>query len=102
MVYSETSNRHSASRVPNRRTETSRVPSATAFPQPNHSRTTSDIAGASLWFKFQNLQFKAMFKERRALNRFSALPVDQRRRGDIAASAGNHAPGVAYPVASLF
>ncbi len=66
-----------------------------------HSRTLSDIAGASLWLKFENLQFTATFKERGALNRLSALSADERRRGVIAASAGNHAQGVAYHAASL-
>ena len=66
-----------------------------------HSRTLSDIAGARLWFKFENLQFTATFKERGALNRLSALSADQRQRGVIAASAGNHAQGVAYHAARL-
>src|SRR5437879_12678344 len=65
------------------------------------SRTLSDISGASVWLKFENLQFTATFKERGALNRLSALSADQRRRGVIAASAGNHAQAVAYPAASL-
>ena len=65
------------------------------------SRTLSDITGAGVWLKFENLQFTATFKERGALNRLSALPVDERRRGVIACSAGNHAQGVAYHAASL-
>jgi threonine dehydratase len=65
------------------------------------SRTLSDITGASLWLKFENLQFTATFKERGALNRLSALSADERRRGVIAASAGNHAQGVAYHAARL-
>src|SRR3954465_7360893 len=65
------------------------------------SRTLSDIAGASVWLKFENLQFTATFKERGALNRLGALSVDERRRGVIAASAGNHAQGVAYHAACL-
>src|SRR5437879_7749990 len=65
------------------------------------SRTRSDITGASIWLKFENLQFTATFKERGALNRLSALTADQRRRGVIAASAGNHAQGVAYHAARL-
>jgi threonine dehydratase len=67
----------------------------------DRSRTLSDITGASLWLKFENLQFTATFKERGALNRLSALSADQRRRGVIAASAGNHAQGVAYHAARL-
>src|SRR5229473_7370553 len=65
------------------------------------SRTLSDITGASLWLKFENLQFTATFKERGALNRLSALSAEERRRGVIAASAGNHAQGVAYHAARL-
>ncbi|CAN7703263.1 threonine ammonia-lyase [Bradyrhizobium sp. LjRoot220] len=65
------------------------------------SRTLSDITGATVWLKFENLQFTATFKERGALNRLSALSVDERRRGVVAASAGNHAQGVAYHAASL-
>jgi len=67
----------------------------------DRSRTLSDITGASTWLKFENLQFTATFKERGALNRLSALPADERRRGVIAASAGNHAQGVAYHAARL-
>jgi threonine dehydratase len=65
------------------------------------SRTLSDITGASVWLKFENLQFTATFKERGALNRLSALSADERRRGVIAASAGNHAQGVAYHASCL-
>jgi threonine dehydratase len=67
----------------------------------DRSRTLSDITGASVWLKFENLQFTATFKERGALNRLSALSADERRRGVIAASAGNHAQGVAYHAARL-
>src|SRR5437588_7219075 len=64
-------------------------------------RTLSDITGADVWLKFENLQFTATFKERGALNRLSALSADERQRGVIACSAGNHAQGVAYHAASL-
>jgi len=67
----------------------------------DRSRTLSDITCASIWLKFENLQFTATFKERGALNRLSALSADERRRGVIAASAGNHAQGVAYHAACL-
>src|ERR1700722_13103732 len=67
----------------------------------DRSRTLSDITGASTWLKFENLQFTATFKERGALNRLSALSADERQRGVIAASAGNHAQGVAYHAARL-
>jgi threonine dehydratase len=60
------------------------------------SRTLSEICGCNLWLKFENLQFTSTFKERGALNRLKALSPDERRRGVIAMSAGNHAQGVAY------
>ena len=61
-----------------------------------HSRTLSDMLGAEIWLKFENLQFTASFKERGALNRLSLLDATQRERGVLAVSAGNHAQGVAY------
>jgi threonine dehydratase len=60
------------------------------------SRTLSEMLGAELWLKLENLQFTASFKERGALNRLQALTAKERRRGVIAMSAGNHAQGVAY------
>jgi len=60
------------------------------------SRTLSQITGAEVWVKFENLQFTASFKERGALNKLSRLTKAERRRGVIAASAGNHAQGLAY------
>jgi threonine dehydratase len=61
-----------------------------------HSRTLSQITGAQVFLKFENLQFTASFKERGALNKLRSLDERQRRAGVIAASAGNHAQGVAY------
>ncbi len=61
-----------------------------------HSRTLSDIAGCEVFLKFENLQFTAAFKERGAFIKLSSLTSDERARGVIAASAGNHAQGVAY------
>jgi threonine dehydratase len=61
-----------------------------------HSRTLSQVTGADVYLKFENLQFTASFKERGALNRLSTLTDAERRRGVIAVSAGNHAQGVAY------
>lgn len=65
------------------------------------SRVLSEITGAKVWIKFENLQFTASFKERGALNRLLALTPEQRRKGVIAMSAGNHAQGVAYNAARL-
>ncbi len=61
-----------------------------------HSRTLSQIIGAEVYLKFENLQFTASFKERGALNCLAQLTEEQRRHGVIAVSAGNHAQGVAY------
>ncbi|MCU0951945.1 MAG: threonine ammonia-lyase [Burkholderiaceae bacterium] len=61
-----------------------------------HSRTLSHITGAQVYLKFENLQFTSSFKERGALNRMASLTDDEKRRGVIAVSAGNHAQGVAY------
>ena len=61
-----------------------------------HSRTLSQITGAEIYLKFENLQFTASFKERGALNKLSLLTPEQRSKGVIAVSAGNHAQGVAY------
>ena len=60
------------------------------------SRTLGEICGCRIWLKFENLQFTSSFKERGALNRLKALSPEERRRGVIAMSAGNHAQGVAY------
>jgi threonine dehydratase len=60
------------------------------------SRTLSEIIGAEVWLKFENLQFTAAYKERGALNKLMQLSPEERERGVIAASAGNHAQAVAY------
>jgi threonine dehydratase len=65
------------------------------------SRTLSQITGANVWLKFENLQFTAAYKERGALNRLLQLSDEQKARGVIAASAGNHAQGLAYHGARL-
>ena len=58
------------------------------------SRTLSELTGATVYLKFENLQFTAAYKERGALN--TLLQLDPKTRGVIAASAGNHAQGLAY------
>jgi len=60
------------------------------------SRTLSEIVGAQIFLKFENLQFTASFKERGACNKLAQLTPEERARGVIAMSAGNHAQGVAY------
>ena len=66
-----------------------------------YSRTLSQITGAEIWLKFENLQFTASYKERGALNALVQLTDEQRARGVIAASAGNHAQGVALAAQKL-
>ena len=66
-----------------------------------HSRTLSQLTGAEVWLKFENLQFTASFKERGALNKLLSLDEAGRRRGVIAMSAGNHAQGVAQHATRL-
>ena len=60
------------------------------------SKTLSQITGAQLYLKFENLQYTASFKERGACNKLAQLTPAERARGVIAMSAGNHAQGVAY------
>ena len=61
-----------------------------------YSKTLSNITGANIWLKFENHQFTAAYKERGALNALSLLTDEQRARGVIAASAGNHSQGLSY------
>ena len=65
------------------------------------SRTLSALTGAEVWLKFENHQFTASFKERGALNKLRSLNAEQRQRGVIAMSAGNHAQGVAFHASRL-
>jgi threonine dehydratase len=60
------------------------------------SRTLSDITGAQIFLKFENLQFTASFKERGACNKLAQLTPEESAQGVVAMSAGNHAQGVAY------
>jgi len=67
----------------------------------HHSRTLSQVTGADVYLKFENLQFTASFKERGALNKLLSLTLAERKAGVIAMSAGNHAQGVAYHASRL-
>ncbi|ETI59634.1 threonine dehydratase [Sphingobium sp. C100] len=60
------------------------------------SQTFSDMLGCNVYLKFENLQFTAAYKERGALNRLLQLDDESKAKGVIAASAGNHAQGLAY------
>jgi threonine dehydratase len=61
-----------------------------------HSETFSQLTGNKVHFKLENLQMTGSFKERGACNKIALLTAEERSRGVIAASAGNHAQGVAY------
>jgi threonine dehydratase len=60
------------------------------------SQTLSNVTGCEVWLKFENLQFTAAYKERGALNKLLLMAESDRAKGVIAASAGNHAQGLAY------
>jgi len=65
------------------------------------SATLSEVTGAEVWLKFENLQFTSAYKERGALNKLLQLSEEERARGVIAASAGNHSQAVAYHATRL-
>ena len=83
------------------RAAAARIEGAVVMTAMDYSRTLSQITGADIWLKFENLQFTAAFKERGALNAMLLLDGEQCNRGVIAASAGNHAQGLAYHGARL-
>ena len=78
------------------RAAAARIEGAVVRTAMDYSRTLSEICGAEIWLKFENLQFTAAYKERGALNALLQLTGTQRARGVIAASAGNHAQGLSY------
>jgi threonine dehydratase len=61
-----------------------------------HSQMLSGLTGLEIYLKLENLQMTGSFKERGALNRIAMLTPEQAAKGVVAASAGNHAQGVAY------
>jgi threonine dehydratase len=66
-----------------------------------HSLKLSKLTGAEIYVKFENCQFTASFKERGALNFLLQLDADERRRGVITMSAGNHGQAIAYHASRL-
>lgn len=66
-----------------------------------HARKLSALTGADIWLKLENLQYTGAFKERGALNKLMLMPEEDRKRGVIAASAGNHAQGLARHAQAL-
>ncbi len=73
-----------------------RIKGAVVHTPTMHSITLSEITGAQIWLKFENQQFTAAYKERGALNALLHLNEEQKQRGVIAASAGNHSQGLSY------
>jgi len=67
----------------------------------DYSKTFSELTGASVYLKLENLQKTGSFKVRGALNKLLGAPRETVKKGVITASAGNHAQGVAYSAASL-
>src|ERR1700712_3339643 len=61
-----------------------------------HSQMLSALTGQQIYLKLENLQMTGSFKERGALNRIALLTPEEAAKGVVAASAGNHAQGVAY------
>jgi threonine dehydratase len=62
----------------------------------SHSETFSQLSGNQVFLKLENLQMTGAYKERGALNKILELTPEERERGLIAASAGNHAQAVSY------
>jgi len=73
-----------------------RIADAVYYSPCRHSIALSEITGMEIFCKFDNLQRTGSFKERGARNALSQLSADQKKRGVVAASAGNHAQALAY------
>jgi threonine dehydratase len=78
-----------------------RISGAIAYTACKPSLTLSDILGAEIYIKFESEQFTASFKERGALNKLLSLSEEERAKGVVAMSAGNHAKAVAYHASRL-
>lgn len=63
--------------------------------QCDHSKSLSDLLGSEIFLKLENTQKTGSFKIRGASNKITSLTADEKKRGVIACSAGNHAQGVA-------
>jgi len=61
-----------------------------------YAQILSEMSGAELWLKFENQQFTGSFKDRGALVKLLSLAAEERQRGVVAMSAGNHAAAVAW------
>ncbi len=78
-----------------------RIRQAIAVSPCSHSHALSRLAGSPVFLKLENLQRTGAFKERGALNKLLCLTFDERQRGLVTASAGNHAQAVAYHASRL-
>ncbi|MGI1658445.1 MAG: threonine ammonia-lyase [Desulfitobacterium sp.] len=67
----------------------------------DHSSTMSALTGADIYLKMENLQKTGSFKARGAMNKILKLSEDEKKKGVLAASAGNHAQGVAMAASRL-
>ncbi len=83
------------------RTAAARIAGAVVRTPCLESRTLSELCGARIFVKFENLQFTASFKERGALNKLLTLTPAERASGVVAMSAGNHAQAVAHHASRL-
>jgi threonine dehydratase len=78
------------------------IVSRVAQPTPiESSRFLADVLGAPVYLKCENLQRTGSYKIRGAYNRLAKLTAEERERGVVAASAGNHAQGVAFAAREL-
>ncbi len=73
-----------------------RIKASVRWTPMRRSHSLSEMTGSDFHLKLENFQLTGSFKVRGALNRIDRLTEDEKRRGVVAASAGNHAQGVAY------
>ena len=78
-----------------------RVSTAIAVTPMESSRFLGDLLGSPVYLKAENLQRTGSYKIRGAYNRMSLLSAEEKSRGVVAASAGNHAQGVALAARQL-
>jgi threonine dehydratase len=87
--------------IENIRSAAARLAGRVARTPTRHSTALSKATGAEVWVKYENQQVIGAFKERGALNKLMALTPQEKARGVIAASAGNHAQAVAHHAQAL-
>ena len=66
-----------------------------------HSKSFSTMSDANIYLKLENMQTTGAFKVRGAYNKLANLSIEEREKGVVAASAGNHAQGVAFSATKL-